>query len=88
MSDQPIHVSLDLTPLEQEAVDLLQEEMHLKDTPDVMHVLLRQAHQRIAVVCPTCGHSAKKSSEDEARCIECMSGLQLSEGIWKIIQAP
>jgi hypothetical protein len=85
MSDTDNHVSLELSPEEQVAVEALQQEMGLESPDDVVHMLLRQAYQRVAVVCPTCGHSARKTTEDEAKCVECMSVLHLSDGIWEVI---
>lgn len=76
---------LNLNNDEQEAVTALQQELGL-DSPDaVMHTLLRQAAQRALVVCPSCGHSARKTAGDEASCAECMSVLHLSDGIWQVI---
>jgi len=83
---EPIQtISLALTPEEQEAVDALQQEMGLAGPSEVIHVLLRQAQQRVSVVCPTCGHSARKTAEDVASCTSCMSVLELSDGIWQVI---
>jgi protein-arginine kinase activator protein McsA len=76
---------LSLNAEEQQAVSALQQEMGLEDPTAVMHTLLRQAAQRALVVCPSCGHSARKTTEDEASCAECMSVLHLSDGIWQII---
>ena len=79
------HISLNLTSEELEAVEALRKEMNLDDAADVLHMLLRQAQQRIAVVCPSCGHSAQRTTEDEARCNECLSVLHLTDGIWEVI---
>ena len=79
------HVSVSLTDEEQQAVEALQKEMGLDSAADVMHVLLRQAQQRIAVVCPSCGHSAQRTAADEAKCADCLSVLHLSDGIWEVI---
>lgn len=76
---------LSLNAEEQQAVSALQQEMGLEDPTAVMHTLLRQAAQRALVVCPSCGHSARKTTVDEASCAECMSVLHLSDGIWQII---
>jgi hypothetical protein len=76
---------LSLDPEEKAAVTALQQEMELESPTAVMHALLRQAAQRALVVCPSCGHSARKTNADEASCIECMSVLHLSDGIWQII---
>ncbi len=86
MSDQSTDkMWLSLTNDEQEAVSALQQEMGL-DSPDaVMHALLRQAAQRALVVCPSCGHSARKTADDAASCAECMSVLHLSDGLWQVI---
>lgn len=78
-------ISLDLSAEEQEAVEALQQEMGLDNSSDVIHMLLRQAQQRVAVVCPTCGHSARKTADDEAKCADCMSVLHLTDGIWQVI---
>lgn len=76
---------LSLNPAEQEAVTALQQEMGLEDSAAVMHALLRQAAQRALVVCPSCGHSARKTASDEASCADCMSVIHLTEGIWQVI---
>lgn len=76
---------LTLNPEEQEAVAALQQEMGLESPDAVMHTLLRQAAQRALVVCPSCGHSARKSADDEASCAECMSVIHLTDGIWQVI---
>jgi hypothetical protein len=76
---------LSLNVEEQEAVSALQQEMGLESRDAVIHALLRQAAQRALVVCPSCGHSARKTNDDAASCAECMSVLQLSEGIWQVI---
>lgn len=86
MSNQTREVSLDFTPQEQEAVAALQQEMGLDSPADVIHLLVRQAAQRALVVCPSCGHSARKTAEDEASCTSCMSVLHLSDGIWQRIE--
>lgn len=86
MTEANNHVSLNLSEEEQMAVDALQREMGLESPAAVMHMLLRQAQQRINVVCPSCGHSAQKTAEDEAKCVECLSVLHLTEGIWEVIQ--
>lgn len=78
-------VTLSLNAEEQEAVAALQQEMGLEKPEEVVHLLLRQAAQRALVVCPSCGHSARKTHEDEANCASCMSVLHLSDGIWEII---
>lgn len=76
---------LNLNAEEQQAVSALQQEMGLESPTEVMHTLLRQAAQRALVVCPSCGHSARKLASDEASCAECMSVLHLTDGIWQII---
>lgn len=86
MSSQPQQVVLSLSEDEQAAVQALQQEMDLDDPSDVMQMLLRQASQRAKVVCPSCGHSAKRTDLDDAKCVSCMSVLHLSEGIWQVIQ--
>ncbi len=85
MSSETNHVMVDLSDAEMEAVGALQQEMGLTEPAEVMHLLLRQAAQRVLVVCPTCGHSARKTAEDEASCAACMSVIHLSDGIWTVI---
>jgi hypothetical protein len=80
-------VELKLNPEERQIVDLLQKELGLKSTEEVLRLLLRQALQRRAVVCPTCGHLAQQTERDVASCAECLSVLRLSEGIWQAIQS-
>ena len=63
MSEQPdTAMWLSLNTAEREAVAALQQELDLESPDAVMHALLRQAAQRALVVCPSCGHSARKSS--------------------------
>ena len=76
---------LNLNAEERQAVSALQQEMGLEDPTAVMHTLLRQATQRALVVCPSCGHGARKLASDEAACTECMSVLHLTDGIWQVI---
>ena len=78
-------VTLNLNAEEQQAVAALQQEMGLDTPEDVVHLLVRQAAQRALVVCPSCGHSARKNTTDEASCVSCMSVLHLSDGIWQVI---
>jgi hypothetical protein len=85
MSSETNHVSINLSDDEMQAVGALQQEMGLVAPDEVMHLLLRQAAQRVLVVCPTCGHSARKTAEDEASCTACMSVIHLSDGIWEVI---
>lgn len=87
MAEERNSITLNLSGSEQEAVTALQQEMGLNDPGAVVHMLLRQAAQRALVVCPTCGHSARKTTEDEASCVSCMSVLHLSDGIWQVISA-
>ncbi len=77
------HLTLELTPEEQEIVGLLQEEMGLPDEEAVMKVLVRQAVQRVAITCPTCGHYARLTEEEQAMCRSCLSVITLSDGIWE-----
>jgi hypothetical protein len=77
-------VSVTLQPQEQEMIELLREEMNLPDYEAVLRLLIRQAVQRIAITCPTCGHFAKRTADDEAECRSCLSVLTLSEGIWRV----
>lgn len=74
---------LELTPEEQEIVDLLQDEMGLPDQEAVMKVLVRQAVQRVAITCPTCGHYARLTEDEQAQCRSCLSVITLSDGIWE-----
>jgi len=67
-------------------IELLQKELGLASTEDVLRLLLRQALQRRAVVCPACGHVAQRTAQDAASCSACLSVLRLSEGIWQAIQ--
>jgi protein-arginine kinase activator protein McsA len=76
---------LNLNSAEQEAVTALQQELGLESPTEVMHTLLRQAAQRALVVCPSCGHSARKTASDEASCSDCMSVIHLTEGIWQVV---
>jgi hypothetical protein len=76
---------LRLNPTERDAVAALQQEMGLEDPTAVVHALLRQAAQRALVVCPSCGHSARKTTSDEASCNECMSVVHLVDGIWQVL---
>ena len=86
MSDQTTdQMWLNLSADERQAVSALQQEMGLEEPAAVMHALLRQAAQRALVVCPSCGHSARKTTEDEASCVDCLSVLHLTDGIWQII---
>ncbi len=85
---QEFHVSieLELNEQEQEVVEMLKEEMELPSTDDVIRLLVRQEAQRKAVVCPTCGHMARKAAADLANCNSCLSVITLSEGIWEVVQ--
>ncbi len=71
-----------LSDEEQEMVDLLKDEMDLSSREEVMHLLVRQAIQRVAITCPNCGHYAAKTEESKAECHSCMSVITLSEDIW------
>lgn len=86
MANQNNSIHLTLTDAELEAIQALQEEMGLTRPEDVMQMLVRQAAQRILVVCPTCGHSARKTAEDEAMCASCLSTIHLVDGIWEVIR--
>jgi hypothetical protein len=85
MPEKRNHIAIDLSSEEQAAIEALQQELGLSTPTEVLHVLLRQAQQRVAVVCPTCGHSAQRTAADEASCADCLSVLHLSEGIWEVI---
>lgn len=80
------NIPLTLTDAEMEAIRALQEEMGLDSPSAVLQMLLRQAAQRVLVVCPTCGHSARKTAEDEAICASCLSTIHLVDGIWEVIR--
>ena len=80
------HIAMQLNEQEQEMVNLLREEMNLSSSDEVLKLLLRQEVQRKAVVCPTCGHMARKTDEDVANCNACLSVIALSEGIWDVVQ--
>lgn len=86
MSSQPQKVVLSLSDEEQAEVQALQQEMGLDDPAEVLQMLLRQASQRAKVVCPSCGHSASRTTADDATCVSCMSVIHLSDGIWQVIQ--
>ncbi|NUQ39165.1 MAG: hypothetical protein HUU23_15530 [Caldilineales bacterium] len=73
---------------EQEMVDLLREEMGLESSAEVMHLLVRQAIQRIAITCPQCGHFARVTERDQAECRSCLSVITLSEDIWDATRTP
>lgn len=77
-------VSLALSTEEQETIELLRQELGLPDQAAVLRLLVEQAVQRMLVTCPTCGHFARKTAEDEAECRSCMSVIKLSEGLWQI----
>jgi len=76
-------LTLELTPEEQEIVGLLQDEMGLPDQEAVMKMLVRQAIQRLAITCPTCGHYARLTEDEQAQCRSCLSVITLSDGIWE-----
>ncbi|MCO6450112.1 MAG: hypothetical protein J5I90_04915 [Caldilineales bacterium] len=76
-------VTIKLSDEEQEMVDLLQQDMGLDDREAVMQLLVRQAVQRVAITCPTCGHYAKLTEADHAECRSCLSVITLTEGIWE-----
>ena len=76
-------LTLELTPEEQEIVGLLQDEMGLPDQEAVMKMLVRQAVQRLAITCPTCGHYARLTEAEQAQCRSCLSVITLSDGIWE-----
>ncbi|NOX63327.1 MAG: hypothetical protein GXP42_15485 [Chloroflexi bacterium] len=80
---QNAHLDLELTPEEEEMVELLQEEMGLPTREAVLHMLVKQAIQRVAITCPTCGHFARRTAEDKAQCRSCLSVITLSEDIWE-----
>lgn len=77
-------ISLTIGAEEQEVIRILREEMGLPDDEAVLRMLVRQAAQRVAITCPSCGHYAKRTAQDEAECRSCLSVIKLSEGIWQI----
>lgn len=81
-------LNMELSPDEQEMIALLKEALGLDSDEAVMKLLMRQAIQRIAITCPTCGHYARLSEEDRAICRSCLSVITLSEGIWEAGQVP
>jgi antitoxin component of RelBE/YafQ-DinJ toxin-antitoxin module len=85
MAETDNQISIKLSDYDREAVDLLREEMGLEDATEVVEMLLRQAAQRAAIVCPTCSHLARKTAEDEASCNSCLSVIHLTDGIWEVI---
>lgn len=78
----------ELTPEEQEMIDLLKKEMGLDSTEAVMQALMRQAIQRVAITCPNCGHFARVTEEDQAECSSCLSVITLSEDLWDASRLP
>lgn len=76
---------VNLSPEETQMVAALQTEMGLKSADEVMHELIRQAHTRVAISCPTCGHAAQRTATDKAQCDSCMSVIQLTDDIWRVI---
>lgn len=81
-------LNMELSPAEREMIELLKEALGLDSDEAVMKLLMRQAIQRIAITCPTCGHYARLSEEDRAICRSCLSVITLSEGIWEAGQVP
>lgn len=79
-------VSVQLDEQEQEMIEILKEDLALPSTDDVIRLLVKQEAQRIAVVCPACGHYARKTQQDVASCNSCLSIINLSEGIWEVSQ--
>ncbi|QLQ06421.1 MAG: hypothetical protein HZY76_10445 [Anaerolineae bacterium] len=79
-------VNVHLSEQEQEMIEILMEDLELPSTDDVIRLLVKQEAQRIAVVCPSCGHYARKTQQDVASCNSCLSIINLSEGIWEVSQ--
>jgi hypothetical protein len=77
-------VNVHLNEQEQEMIEILKEDLALPSTDDVIRLLVKQEAQRIAVVCPACGHYARKTQQDVASCNSCLSIINLSEGIWEV----
>jgi len=68
---------------DKETKDLLEElrkEMGLQTMEEVVRALARQAVNRATILCPRCGHRARKTEQDKAQCTSCMSPLKLAEG--------
>jgi len=78
----------ELSPEEQEMVDLLKKEMGVSSTHEVMQALMRQAVQRVAITCPNCGHFARVTEQDQAECTSCLSIITLSEDLWDASRMP
>ncbi len=83
MSEQKLWINLNQD--ETQTLAALQAEMGLGSPDEVMHALIRQAHTRAAISCPTCGRSAQLTTADSARCDSCMSVLHLSDQIWTVV---
>ncbi len=77
-------IRLPLSDEELEMVGLLRRELDLASEEEVLRLLVRQAVQRVAITCPTCGHYARLTAEDQANCESCLSVIKLSEGLWRL----
>lgn len=81
--EQERDLHLGLTPEEEEMISILREEMGLDSDEAVVRLLLKQAVQRVAITCPTCGHYARRTGEEEAQCTSCLSVIRLAEDLWE-----
>ncbi len=77
-------ITVPLTVEEREMLRLLCQELDLGGEEEVLRLLVRQAVQRVAITCPTCGHFARLTAEDEANCEACLSVIKLVEGLWRL----
>ena len=75
------HLDMNLTPEEEEMIDILQDALELSSREEVIRLLVKQAVQRIAITCPTCGHYARLTDEGKAECKSCLSVISLAEDI-------
>ncbi|HHB91122.1 MAG TPA: hypothetical protein ENK60_07415 [Anaerolineae bacterium] len=81
MVKEPNHLAMELSPEEQEMIGILQEALGLPNKEEVIRLLVKQAIQRIAITCPTCGHYARLTEEGKAECKSCLSVIHLAEDI-------
>ncbi len=81
MTTQSNHLDMELSPEEEEMIGLLQEALELPNREEVVRLLVKQAVQRIAITCPSCGHYARLTEEGKAECKSCLSVINLAEDI-------
>lgn len=79
--NQNNHLDMDLTPEEEEMIEILQDALELPSREEVIRLLVKQAVQRIAITCPACGHYARLTGEGKAECKSCLSVISLAEDI-------